>query len=270
TEPKPVVEIPITQRPDSILSAEEKKIKYAKLYLDSVGTARLDQATALPAVEGTTAKFVIKPDLHRINIHAPEYQHRPDSSEMRLQAISLLKQIQHKRGNADTVSKIVPGKITASLQVYRFMKKHPSRILLGDGLGNFSSKMAFRATGLKIAGGYPARYAYTNDDFEKNHLSVYLTHFGKDSVYHSIANSPNSFYLQVLSEYGLLGLFFFVSGYLGFFMRSVRKLSYGLPVLLIMLCAFVVEYWFEQLSIVVMFELMLLSDLKSAGEGRSL
>ena len=36
----------------------------------------------------------------------------------------------------------------------------------------------------------------------------------------------------------------------------------GLPVLLLMGMAFFTEYWFEQLSIVVVFELLLLSDKK--------
>jgi len=56
----------------------------------------------------------------------------------------------------------------------------------------------------------------------------------------------------------LLFLFF----YLGYFTRRAKKIAYSLPLILVTLGAFVMDYWYEQLSIVIIFELLLLLDIK--------
>jgi hypothetical protein len=262
-----VKEIPITEKADSVLTPDERKEKHAKLYLDSV--ARLRNAIVLLTSDynkkvGNDSTIFFVPVIPKVNIHAPEYQHRQDSSEARLQAVAFLYKIQQEGGenifNADALSLASqpPGKLIAYRQLIHFIKDHPQRMITGNGMGNFSSKLAFRATGLKIAGGYPSSYTYIGEDFRKNHLSVYLSYFGKDSGYHSIANSPNSFYAQLFGEYGLAGVAVFILFYLLYFARGCTKLTYGLPVLFIMLGALITDYWFEQLSIVIMFELMIL------------
>ena len=267
---KPLLkEIPITERPDSVLSFEERKIKHAKTYLDSMAGVR-NAMGLLQSVNSRDTAVVFHPIIPKVNIHAPEYQHRQDSSEARLQALAYLHAIETGKDafTPDTGSRInqPPGKLTAFRQLVAFMKTHPAKLVSGNGIGNFSSKLAFRATGLKIAGGYPAKYTYVGDDFRKNHLSVYLGFFGKDSGYHSIANSPNSFYSQLLGEYGMIGVALFVLFYLLYFARGFRKLTFGLPVLFIMLGAFLTEYWFEQLSIVIMFELLILLNRREITE----
>jgi len=66
----------------------------------------------------------------------------------------------------------------------------------------------------------------------------------------------------MIAEYGLIGLTVFVIYYLGFFTGQYKKLTYGIPVLMLMLAAFFVDYWFEQLSVMVFFELLLLLNIK--------
>jgi len=129
-------------------------------------------------------------------------------------------------------------------------------------MGNFSSKLAFKATGLEFAGGFPEKYIYIGKDFLINHLDVYLNFFSKRRELHSLTNNPFSVYDQMIAEYGLIGLTVFVIFYLGFFTRQYKKLTYGLPVLLLMLAAFSIDYWFEQLSVLVFFELLLLLNIK--------
>jgi hypothetical protein len=73
-------------------------------------------------------------------------------------------------------------------------------------------------------------------------------------------------YGQLLAEYGLAGLLCFFIFYLIFFGRHIQwrgTRSYGLPLLLLMSGAFFTEYWFEQLSVVVLFELLMLLDKES-------
>lgn len=135
-------------------------------------------------------------------------------------------------------------------------------MIIGAGLGNFSSKLAFRTTNLGFTGGWPQKYIYIHPDFLKNHLDLYLNFFSKKPGLHSLSNSPYSTYDQMLGEYGIVGLLLFVVTYLGYFFKHYKKLTYGLPMLLLMITAFTSDYWFEQLSILVLFELMLFLDIK--------
>jgi hypothetical protein len=133
---------------------------------------------------------------------------------------------------------------------------------MGDGAGNFSSKLAFRASGLGFAGGYLQKHIYIDPDFLSNHLDIYLNYFSKKTDLHSLGNSPNSVYDQLLAEYGLLGFIAFLIYYVGYFLKHYKSLTYGLPILMIVLGLFFIEYWFEQLSILVFFELLLLLNIK--------
>ena len=162
----------------------------------------------------------------------------------------------------DTFKAGMPGKAIGLLQTAKFLRSHPAKIITGTGMGNFSSKLAFKATGLQFAGGFPARYAYISNDFLLNHLDVYLNFFSKRRELHSLTNNPFSVYDQMLAEYGIVGLVVFVIFYLGFFTKHLKKLTYGIPVLMLMLAAFFIDYWFEQLSVMVFFELLLLLNIK--------
>ena len=86
--------------------------------------------------------------------------------------------------------------------------------------------------------------------------------FSKTDGLHSIINNPASVYDQLLSEYGLLGLSAFFIFYTGFFIKKVKLLSYGIPLLLLLSGILFFDYWFEQLSIIVFFELLMFLNLK--------
>ncbi|MBD1364898.1 hypothetical protein IDJ77_13835 [Mucilaginibacter sp. ZT4R22] len=265
------VAIPLTLRPDSELNPEERKEKFAKLYLDSLSSAEYlkDTKGKLPVVK----KEVIRNDDGRIllpqaNIHSAKYQ----SIKVPQAAQQPLIRFINTHDTALPISAktirvpTLPGKAISVLQTAKFLVQHPAKILTGDGMGNFSSKLAFRATGLGIAGGYPHQYAYINHDFLENHLDVYLDFFSKQTGLHSLTNSPFSVYDQLLAEYGLIGLVLFFIYYLWFFARHYRKLTYGLPILLLLMAVLFVDYWFEQLSIMVFFELLLFLNIKETAE----
>jgi hypothetical protein len=155
-----------------------------------------------------------------------------------------------------------PGKILAWEQSLHFLNEHRTKTITGNGMGNFSSKLAFRATGLKWTGGFPHRFLYCNPDFLNNHLNLYAYFYLKTPDAHSIIHSPGSVYDQLLTEYGFIGFFAFPVYYLGFFLRHLKKLSYGLPALFLLAAFFLVDYWFEQLSVVILFELMMFMNIK--------
>jgi len=162
--------------------------------------------------------------------------------------------------------KKTPGKLIAIRQTFDFFKNRPGKIIPGNGMGNFSSKLAFRALALGVAGGYPKKFPYMNDDFKNNHLKLYLSYFSKDIELHSLINSPDSVYLQLAGEYGLAGLLAFFIFYARYFFMKRQKHGYTFTMLLLLMGAFVTGYWFEQLSIVVLFELIMLVIIKDSKE----
>lgn len=154
------------------------------------------------------------------------------------------------------------GRWVAWQQMVHFFEDHPALIPLGAGMGRFSSRLAFKTTALDIAGGYPAGRRFIDPFFRDNYLYLYIYYHSRDEGQHSVVNKPDSVYGQLLSEYGLVGLLLFGVFYVAFFMKGSWGLTYGLPILLLMGMAFFTEYWFEQLSVVILFELLLLLDKK--------
>ncbi|HEU5365835.1 MAG TPA: hypothetical protein VFU62_09890 [Hanamia sp.] len=264
---KPVVEnlLPIRLRPDSTLTAEERNEKIATLYLDSLYRLRNEKVNKVVV---HPVALVQKIEIPSADINSAPYQHKSIVTPVE----DKMKQFIQSHSNELTLSTNgnyhpkLPGKIIAYKQTFDFFKQHPLKIISGTGTGNFSSKLAFKTTGLNIAGGYPQQLIYINESFLENHLDIYLSYFTKPDGFHSIANNPNSVYDQLLSEYGLLGLSAFFIFYSGFFLKNIKKLSYGIPLIFFLSGILFVDYWFEQLSIVVFFELLLFFNMKEEAE----
>ncbi|WP_214073064.1 hypothetical protein [Mucilaginibacter sp. dw_454] len=258
----------ITQRPDSTLTFDERRIKKATIYLDSLAKLPINQAQREQLPKGvitTGAGRIVAP---KPNLDAPEYQWLTTTPPEQKQLVDFANDhcadlpLTNMLWMPNT-----PGKIIGLQQTIGFLKAHPAKILAGDGVGNFSSKLAFRSTGLKFTGGYPKKYVYIDPDFLHNHLDVYLSFFSRSAASHSLTNSPFSVYDQLLSEYGLLGLCALFVFYFGFFAKNYHLLTYGIPLLLFAMFIFLIDYWFEQLSVVVFFELLLFLNIK---EGKNL
>ncbi|NCD69045.1 hypothetical protein GSY63_06730 [Mucilaginibacter sp. R11] len=263
-DPVPVKEVRITDRPDSTLSPSEKQDKIAQLYLDSLSVI-LEKRYREEHVKVPEPLGMVKYELPKDLIHTATFQPRSDTDGMQKRLIAFI--VTHKAQlplatQPQTTQRIIPGKLITFKQTVHFFASHPRKMITGDGVGNFSSKLAFKLTGLGMSGGYPQQYATINPDFLSNHLDVYLNFFSRRTGMHSVTNSPDSVYDQLLGEYGVAGGLLFVIFYVGYFLKQRRYLSYGLPMLLFIGCVFFTDYWFEQLSIVVLFELLLLVDIK--------
>jgi hypothetical protein len=85
-----------------------------------------------------------------------------------------------------------------------------------------------------------------------------------DASKHSVLNYPFSVYNQVLGEYGLIGFMLFVGCYIWYFVSRFRNLSYGRYMMIGLIGCFVMEYWFEFLSLVILFELFMFLNLKES------
>jgi hypothetical protein len=254
----------LIKKPDSILNSDEKKKKIAIAYLDSVYT----ELVKAKQKEGIVITQAVKPFIPKPNIHTEVFQRRKVTTlhQKMLLDFAVKNISEFDTSLKDIKSLYLPGKLIAIRQTMDFFKDHPLKIFTGNGVGNFSSKMAFRVSGLDINGSYPEKLAYINNDFLINHLKLYLSYFSKDAELHSLINTPNNFYDQLLVEYGLAGLFVFIFFYVAFFVKGIGKLTYGIPLLLLLLGAFAVDYWFEQLSIVILFELLMFINIKERKE----
>ncbi|HTD93732.1 MAG TPA: hypothetical protein VK644_07970, partial [Chitinophagaceae bacterium] len=73
---------------------------------------------------------------------------------------------------------------------------------------------------------------------------------------------PNSVYLQLAGEYGLIGLLGFAIFYIGYFLKRGSLDGYNIAILLLLLGMLCTDYWFEQLSVIPFFELILLLHIK--------
>jgi hypothetical protein len=257
--------VPITQKPDSVLTTDEKKQKFAQLYLDSINIS-LAEKNKERVLRGplATIGFMERPVMPGDSIHTPKFQHRNDTNaiEKRLRQFVDTSAARLPVLSSIDVQPRLPGKLIAFQQTFRFFKQHPAKLFTGTGVGNFSSKLAFRATAMNLTGSYPARFAYINDDFKLNHLDLYAYYFAGKDDFHSVVNSPNSTYDQLLSEYGLAGLLSFVFFYIAFFVTRLKKRSTAIPLIIFMLGVFFIEYWFENLSVIIFFELLLLLNIK--------
>lgn len=155
-----------------------------------------------------------------------------------------------------------PFKLYSNLQTMYYMNSSKKNLLLGAGIGNFSSKLALKMTGLGLQGSYPNKYIYASDDFIRYQLYTELFVFTLPISEHSIINMINSVYNQVGGEYGLLGILVVVVFYLWYFIVNRKKISWmGWTLLPVMLVFFQFDYWFEMLNITVLFELFMFKDI---------
>jgi hypothetical protein len=254
----------VTEKPDSVLTANELRLKKAQLYIDSMRLEAAPKQLPTELAKNIPVTREGKIEMPAVNIHSAPYQ--------RVQSIKPLKQQLKELIVKDSTAFVLvkdsvqvskwPGKVLAIKQVSAYYKVHPFKIFTGAGMGNFSSKLAFRVSALKIAGGYPQSLSYINPDFKRNHLDLYLYYFASYDGKHSVINSPNSVYGQLWAEYGLAGIASFILLYLWFFARHLKKLTYAVPLLLLMCGVLGMDYWFEQLSIVILAELLLFLNIK--------
>ncbi|MFN8250311.1 MAG: hypothetical protein U0V75_00420 [Ferruginibacter sp.] len=254
-----VKEIPLMEKPASTLSEEEKKQKIAIRYIDSLyvrHTAGNNEASSA----GNGLKT--KPVLPQPNIHSAPYQHKDDMTSFQK---SLVQFSEHEKIPLNTPGTL-PGKAVAMMEVFSLFRQHPLQLLTGTGMANFSSKLAFKVSCLKIAGGFPRRFQYIHPGFEKNHLALYIRYFTKSAGLHSLINKPDSVYAQLLSEYGLAGLAALFTFYWWFFARHYKRLSWGLPLIVFTMGLLFLEYWFEQLSVMTVFELLLFLNIKETAQ----
>ncbi len=159
-----------------------------------------------------------------------------------------------------------PGKLISYFQTVEYNTSSIEHFLIGSGAGRFSSKLAFSISGYSSLDGEKRFLNKIVEDitpeFKENNLSIYAYFWSQGEEKHSVTNSPFSFVNQILGEYGVIGLGLFLCFYVWFFAKSYRALTYGKIILPIFLMMLFTDYWFEDFTTVILFELMMFIDLK--------
>lgn len=247
---------------ESTSGNEYQQLKIARSYIDSINAAR-----TIPELQNSLVAAVIpdkKPTIPTDNIHSAPFQRKKDSTGVQKKLLGFMKEngILSDSSASPKNENNRAGKLISFRQTYQYLVTNPRYILSGTGIGNFSSKLAFRATGLNIAGSYPPSFSYVNAAFNINHLQLYLQYFSEDAEKHSLLNSPDSAADQLLAEYGILGILSFLLLYIGYFLKNTRARTYALPVLILLAGSILTGYWFEQLSVIILFEILMLLQIK--------
>lgn len=250
---------------ESYSSNEKLKLQIARSYIDSIKTARKNKP--IPITQNSPVAAVIpakKPIIPTDNIHSAPFQRKKDSTGVQKKLLGFMKEngILPDSSTSPKNQNNRAGKLISFQQTYQYLVTNPRYILSGTGIGNFSSKLAFRATGLNIAGSYPPAFSYVNAAFHTNHLQLYLQYFSEDAEKHSLLNSPDSAADQLLAEYGILGILSFLLLYVGYFWKNTTASKYALPLLMLLVGSLLTGYWFEQLSVVIIFEALMLLQIK--------
>ena len=160
-----------------------------------------------------------------------------------------------------------PGKIISYIESIQHLTSSTSHFLIGSGPGQFSSKLAFGISGFSINDSGGKRFLnkqveYISDDFKENHLKLFSYYWLKDPGEHSISHEPFSSYNQIIGEYGIIGFFSFIGFYVLFFLKRFKKLDAGKYLTVLMVLMLSTDYWFEHLNVIIIFELLILLDLK--------
>ncbi len=157
----------------------------------------------------------------------------------------------------------VPYKIKSFLQTGEYLTSGVDNFIFGAGPGNFSSRTAFVVSG-DYVNWFPQVMIYRSEVFDAYHFGLWIHDFGNPwDDRENAANQPFSFYNRLLGEYGFLGFLIFSFTYFRFcFKYSMRSLSSRI-MFFCLLSYFIMDYWFEYLSVVVIFELLFLLNTKS-------
>jgi hypothetical protein len=167
--------------------------------------------------------------------------------------------------NQDNVFDFVKqsGKTRSYYQTKEFLTQSAKNFMLGSGIGGFSSKLAFNSSGI-MEGSSLNKYfpKYESSYFGNNHKALYAYLKTQHIMFHSESNRPFSVYNQLLGEYGIIGFSFFILFYLWYFIKRMDLKTYALPVFVALLLMLNIDYFFESISILLFFELLMFLNIK--------
>jgi hypothetical protein len=175
--------------------------------------------------------------------------------------------LQIRKEMTDAYIEKLQGKTLAFIETKQFMKSSPVNFLVGAGTTRFSSLTAQKMSGFDSSRLFMnVLPKYTSPVFEENHMLILESRMKAKSAQYSSANWPDSFYNQLLGEYGFAGILLFLAFYLWHFVSRIRYWSYGFWLVVLIIPFAHLVYMFETLCVMVFFELLMEADI---AEGKS-
>lgn len=156
----------------------------------------------------------------------------------------------------------LPFKIKSFWQTIEYWFSSAKHFIFGAGGGNFSSRAAFIISG-DYVDWYPKSLVYVSEEFREYHLNIWTHDYNNPwDNRNNTANQPFSFYNKIFGEYGLLGIMAFGFYYLKYIFKKWNFLTYSRFMIVALAGYFVLDYWFEYFSVIVLFETLFLCDIR--------
>ncbi|MGE5106260.1 MAG: hypothetical protein ACM3H8_01855 [Sphingobacteriales bacterium] len=163
------------------------------------------------------------------------------------------------------LSRNPPRKFTSFKQTYSYATSNVINFMIGAGPGNFSSRAAF-VFGGEYVSWLPITMVYRSEAFEHNHFQLWNKEILSHPYQDGTANQPFSIYNQLLGEYGIVGLLVFIFLYIGYYLKKYSSFTYGRYLLVFILLIALMDYWFEYISIMILFEVLMFLQIKEIDE----
>lgn len=253
---------------------EEIQKKEIQNHLDSLekkrtgfATAQTDSSQHIKHLDIKSEEIqVIQEKIEKVENNQENKKSSEHADWMKEKHENILNYVKNLYGDSLTESNTItpnkyPGKAISFIETIRYSTSGIKEAILGSGAGLFSSKLAFKASGIGDFGKYPPKYSYISTNFKNNHLRIYSYYFIQPIDKHSVVNTPFSAANQLLGEYGIIGVMLFFIYYLWYFVKHYKKLTYGKIIIPFFLIFLLTDYWFENLSVVIIFEIMMLLDI---------
>ncbi len=167
--------------------------------------------------------------------------------------------------SSTVVEDVPPRKLTSFQQTLAFSSSSYSNFFFGNGIGNFSSRLAYIAGGEYVSW-YPPYLVRRSHQFNNNHFQLWNYDILSTPFFDGTANQPFSVFNQFLGEYGFIGTIILLYFYFYSLFKQSKKYSFIRLLLVLLFFYMLLDYWFEFFSVIVVFELIVAYWLKEASE----
>ena len=167
--------------------------------------------------------------------------------------------------SSTVVEDVPPRKLTSFQQTLAFSSSSYSNFFFGNGIGNFSSRLAYIA-GCEYVSWYPPYLVRRSHQFNNNHFQLWNYDILSTPFFDGTANQPFSVFNQFLGEYGFIGTIILLYFYFYSLFKQSKKYSFIRLLLVLLFFYMLLDYWFEFFSVIVVFELIVAYWLKEASE----
>ena len=159
------------------------------------------------------------------------------------------------------------GKKLSLMETYQYLISSPATLFMGAGPVRFSSLTAQKMSGydssrifMKILPHFSTR------EYEENHKLLIKVRVENPPQYRSSINWPDCFANQLFGEYGIIGFLLFLIFYIYYFVKRIRFWTYGFGISMMLVPFSFFCYVFEPFSVIIIYELLMLIDMKSIEE----